>query len=327
MNSNVPTITESRNVFALYNLDYVDGHYIDQGTGVNRDEVVAMYSRMKFGSIPDTLFFAKEMAKKYLGLLEDPSSGVTKLFVEVGQNGQNVIIFAPGYRNVESASNRMIEAFSDLVNIELAKRNLPTIIVNKLTRMGSNPANYATLSAVERQLIPPKTQSVSPDKNLFDLGVHVFFGDDVKITGTTANIHREECLRAGAKSFSEVYAVALDPKVTYSNPEIEDALNGAVISGGLDENVIRIFSHPDFKPVQRMLRLVLGTENRDILYDFLLKSTNIPDKALVRLYIAALKNDYGQNPKYKNSMPFLVNSVKRRGLANESGLPIDLSLI
>lgn len=321
------TVPNSRSVIALYKLDYVDGHYIDQETGENRDSIAAMYSRMKFGSVPDILALAKEMARKYLDYLGDPSSEVARLYSEVSQSGENIVIFAPGYRNVESSSNRLIEVFADLVNIDLAKRGLPTIIVNKLTRTGSNPANYATLSAEERRAISTKTRSVPPGKNLFDMGVHASFGDDIKITGSTVDRLRMESLKAGAKSFSEVYAILLNPEIAIKNPEIEDALNNIVITGELDENIVKIYSHPDFKPVQRMLRLVLGKENREKLTSFFLNPSNATDKALVRLYIAALKNDYAQDPKYKDSVPLLIEVLRQRGLLDANGLPLDPSLV
>lgn len=57
---------------------------------------------------------------------------------------------SPGSRNVESAQNFIFEIAIKQINIWLALKNLPTIILTKLTRFSSGTANYAELSAAKR---------------------------------------------------------------------------------------------------------------------------------------------------------------------------------
>lgn len=312
---------------AAFHLDYRDGHFVDMIDGSNRDDIVSCYSRMKFGSVADMHFLAKEMALSYLQRLNQPERELLAFFERMAKKSEHVIIFAPAFRNVESASNKLVETAVKLINVELARRGLPTIIISKLTRLFSAPANYATLTAEERAATNASAGTIDPDQNCFRLGIHAIFGDDIKITGSTANDLKQKCLSAGARSYSELYAIATNPQTASQMPQIEETFNRFAVKGSLDEQIAGILNQADFRPVQRLLRLMLNSQNREDLAAFLLNPKRTPNHALVRLYLGALNNDYGKDERYQESVKILTTAAQRRGLTDASGWPSDFSLI
>ncbi len=317
----------NQEVISAHKLDYREGHYFDLITGENKDHVAAEYSRMKFGSVVDTLSLARDLADAYIAKLNEPGNQLVDLFKQISRQGENIVIFAPAFRNVGSASNRLIDVAAKLINIELASRGLPTIIVVKLPRMRSAPSNYATLSADERKQVCTGPNIIGPGEELFRVRTHAIFGDDVKITGSTANDAREKSLSAGAQSFSEIYALTINPDTALMIPEIEDALNQFQVKGLLDEEISSILNQPGFQPVQRLLRLMLKKENLSRLPHFLADPKLTPDGALVKLYLSSLSNDYTKDNRYSPSVEILIEATKIRGLIDSFGQPYDLSLL
>jgi hypothetical protein len=100
-------------------------------------------------------------------------------------------------------------------------------------------------------------------------------------------------------------------------------MNQFAVVGGLDEIVSEIVSHRDYQPVQRMLRLLLHPRNRVDWDEF--ASTNISENSLLRIYVAALSNDYhlitqpGESVGlYAPSLSILANVLEKKGLISRS---------
>ncbi len=287
-----------------------DGDYIDLYTGENMNIIAKKYSLMKFGSVAEINEASDEIYRQFVKNIEE----YLPFLEEVKKKGEYIAIAAPGYRNVESASNAIIDKAIKRINIVLSMRELPTIIVVKLPRLESNKANYATLSSDERHSLPPSTDQIMPGREFFQFPIHFIFGDDIKITGATANGAKKATEHFGGKSFSEMYWVALDPMLTSKYPGIEDKINQAHIKDELNEDIKYILDQNDFQPVQRLIRLILNEKNRPRLASFLEK---VPDSSLSKLFISAHNNDYPKNILYSESVSILNGEMKVRGLMSE----------
>lgn len=283
------------------------GKFVYCGSNLVADKIAADYSLMKFGSVKHINQAAKEMAECLIREFKNQDSMWHKLVEQAKQKREYLVAAAPGFRNVESASNVVLEKALRRVNRYLALNNLSTFVVIKLPRLESNKANYATLSAKKRSRLPPSTDHILPGKELFAYGVHFLFGDDVKITGATAKGVEQACLSNGAASFSEIYWLKVDENVAARNPEVEDELNQYKVRPLLDETTAYILRQRGFRPVQRLLRLILSPQNRADLEAFL---NQIPRSNLLKLHSGALNNSYLENPLYADSVWILDKVVK-----------------
>ena len=293
-----------------------DGNYIDSTTGAIKNDVAKKYSLMKFGSIKEIDEAAEEIYQKFLLNLTE----YEPFFQKVKQGGQFIAIAAPGYRNVESSSNTIIDKAVKKINVVLSLKNLPTIIVVKLPRLESNKANYATLSADERNSLPPTTDQILPGNEFFQFPIHFIFGDDVKITGATARGAEKAVEKYGGLSFSEIYWISIDHELTSKFPGIEDKINLHQVKIELNNDIEYILNQPNFQPVQRLIRLILSEKTRASLPTFLKKK--VTDNCLTKLYISAHNNDYSKNELYQESVEILNKEMANRRLVTTEGFLI-----
>lgn len=295
-----------------------NGNIIDMATGNNINHIGKRYSLMKFGSQKDIEIIGKEIANIFISRLQNDNSELLTFFTNVKKNHEHIMLFSPGSRNVESSQNFILEIAIKQINIWLALNNLPTIILTKLSRLGSNTANYAQLTAEERMTRPSKTTTKLPNKVFFQDPIHIIFGDDVRITGVTADRVEKNCLTNGALSFSSIYYFVVDPAIVTQKPDIENFLNTFEINGSLDDNIIYILNQPKFQPVQRLIRLILSKENRKKLRNFLLNK--IDKEPLKKIYSAALGNDYLNDERYAESVMIIKKVMEKKKLINSQGL-------
>ncbi|MGT9847271.1 hypothetical protein ACVWO5_33370, partial [Pseudomonas aeruginosa] len=136
----------------------------------------------------------------------------------------------------------------------MAHLALPTIINVKLPRIAPPCEDYASLSTEEREHVNLVQDHVIPAENFYRWsGVHVIFGDDVLVTGSTADKVLYESMNNGAKSFRAIYPVAIDPRVALGDASVEDRLNSVVVEQRLDDTVAELLSARDYQPILRTL--------------------------------------------------------------------------
>lgn len=115
---------------------------------------------------------------------------------------------------------------------------------------------------------------VIPAENFYRWsGVHVIFGDDVLVTGATADKVLYESLCNGARSVSCHLPSGARSWVALTDASVEDRLNSVSVKQHLDENVAQRCFAPGYQPILRALRLLFGEDNRDSLPAFL---PNVP---------------------------------------------------
>jgi len=174
-------------------------------------------------------------------------------------------------------------------NEHLIQHALPTFIHKPLTRLASGSADDTTLDAASRRNRDKPTKILLPVSDFEEQPIHALFIDDAWVTGTTARRARDRALAAGTRSCHQLVAIKVDEEVAKEDSAIEDRLNRFVIHGGLDSNFAGIINHPQFEPVQRLLRLVLHPQNREDLADF---CDQLDVAGLLKIYRSALANDY-----------------------------------
>lgn len=277
------------------------GLFRDMTTGADASTLVQIYSRAKYGSVRDIYCIAQKLVDYFYSELDTPGSQWHHLFKNAKACGDNVVMMTTGWRNVPSMANMLYEIVVEEVNVKLAHMAFPTIINVKLPRIAPPCEDYATLSIDEREAINLIQDHVIPAENFYRWGgVHVIFGDDVLITGSTADKVLFESMSSGAKSFRAIYPVAIDPRVALSDASVEDCLNSVVIGQRLDDTLADLLSVPNYQPVLRTLRLLFGKNNKESLAAFLIK---VPVSTWLRLYKAALGNEFFNQAE---SMPSLI---------------------
>jgi hypothetical protein len=313
----VESANRRENKISAYNAT-IDGqgNLVDMETGENLNWLGKKYSLMKFGSVNEIQEFAGIIADKFIQDLSEEGSALNEFFNNVKNRAEYVMLVAPGFRNVESSSNYLFEEVVSQINIELALRDLPTVILAKLSRLESNTANYATLSEEERKSRPDSTKTLLPGPELYRHPIHLIFADDIRITGATADRVKESATENGALSYSSIYALSIDPVLAAIDPSVEDYLNKFAVTDRLDEAVEYILNQDGFRPVQRLIRLILGPSNREGLGRFL---ENIRDESLIRLYVGSLCNDYMKSDKYKQSIEIIQTVMRAKGLVDDNG--------
>ena len=293
------------------------GLFRDMATGADASTLAGIYSRAKYGSVSDIQYLAQQLIDYLCGELDRPDSQWSHLFLNAKACGDSVVMMTTGWRNVPSTANVLYENVVDEVNVKLAHMALPTIINVKLPRIAPPCEDYASLSTEERERVNLVQDHVIPAENFYRWsGVHVIFGDDVLVTGSTADKVLYESMRSGAKSFRAIYPVAIDPSVALRDASVEDRLNAVVVGQRLDDTVAELLSAPNYQPILRTLRLLFGEGNREALAAFLPK---VPTPIWLRLYKSALGNEFLSQARCAPSLIILRDYLTEAGLLSSDG--------
>lgn len=293
------------------------GLFCDMSTGADASKLASIYSRAKYGSVCDIHYLAGILIDYMCDELDRPNSQWSDLFRNAKTYSDNVVLMTTGWRNVPSTANVLYEIVVDEVNVKLAHMGWPTIINVKLPRIAPPCEDYATLSVEDRESINLFQDHVIPAENFYRWGgVHVIFGDDVLVTGATADKVLSESMRNGAKSFRSIYPVAIDPRLALSDASIENRLNSVAIGQELDDTLAYLLSDPSYQPVLRALRLLFGEKNRAALSGFIPK---VPSSTWLRLYKSALGNELLGQAQCQPSLMILKVYLTKLGLLNSSG--------
>ena len=294
------------------------GNFYDLKLNTPIGKLLETYSKAKYGSIEDIRLLAGIVISNLSQALDYPDSHWRKMFEEARLDGGTVVMMTTGWRNVPSTANIIYEIVVENINLKLANLGLPTIINIKLPRLAPACENYASLSSEEREIVNVKQDHVIPAENFYKWSsTHVIFGDDVLVTGATADKVFFESMRNGAKSFQSIYPIAIDPIKAIRDASAEEKLNMSLVKEILDDEVIRFLSHPDFTPVLRTLRLVLS-ENNILAFEHYLPK--IPLKNCLKLYVAALGSDLLEDNRSKASLSMLQRYLKNLNILDESGM-------
>jgi len=295
------------------------GRFVHVGDRSDAQALVRRYSLAKYGSMADIRYFAALMISALRRALDDPDSALARMFDAACANGEQVVMLTTGWRNVPSTANVMYDIVVEQLNLTLAYRALPTIINVKLPRIAPPCENYASLSLEERERVSTVQDHILPAENFYRWpGVHVLFGDDVLVTGATADKVYAHAMRNGAKSFVAVYPMLLDPLLVLSAPATEEVLNTTMASGRLDDTFAAILGHPEYVPILRSLRTLLDQHNRIDLAGFL---PRIAVQNLLKLYVSALNNEFLADARCGASLEIIRRYLVRSDVLDAHGNP------
>ncbi|WP_043531994.1 hypothetical protein [Litchfieldella xinjiangensis] len=296
------------------------GSFRNMDSDTDASPLVAIYSRAKYGSMRDIRYLAWLVIEHICEQLDAPESRWSRLFRTAKACGDNVVMMTTGWRNVPSTANVLYDIVVEEVNLKLAHMDLPTIINVKLPRIAPPCENYASLSTEERERVNLIQDHVIPAENFYRWsGVHVIFGDDVLVTGSTADKVLYESMLNGAKSFQAIYPVAIDPRVALVDATVEERLNMMVIKNRLDDALAALLSEPDYRPILRTLRLVFSEVNRKAFAAFL---PQVPVQNWLSLYKSALSNDFLRQAECAPSLAILRRYLSDAGLLTPGGMAV-----
>ena len=277
--------------------------FIDYDTNENKTFLSDKYSLAKYGSMKDIKYFSSIIAKSVIEEIDNIHSDFRIMLEIAKEKNDYIVLMTPGYRNVKSSANIMFNLALPYINTKLTLLGLPIIANMKLPRLVSPSENYASLTEKERILVGFKTDHILPDKTFYSKNnIHVVYGDDILITGSSSNKARSDVLKKGAKSFISIYAIVMDSNIVKDNPSIEEQLNKSKVTGKLDNTAKEIFIQNDFVPVLRSLRLLLHKHNLVHLYDFL---HIIPLHNIFKIYTSYLTNESLKNQNYIESLEII----------------------
>lgn len=305
---------------AVYHLTKdTNGQFVHASNRENAQAIARRYSRAKYGSVSDIRFFADMVIRVLSQALDDVRSDWRTMFETAKTGGDQVVMMTTGWRNVPSTANVMFDIVVEQVNIKLAYLGLPTIINVKLPRIAPPCENYASLSFEERERVSAAQDHVLPAGNFYSWpGVHVIFGDDVLVTGATADKVYAAALLHGAKSFKAIYPVLLDPLLALNTPATEEILNTTEVTGRLDATFAAVVAENDYVPILRSLRALLDETNRPALASFV---TTVPLRSLLKLYVSALNNEFLSDHRCVASLTIIKHHLVMVGVLDEHGYP------
>jgi len=255
------------------------------------NDLLDKYSRFKFWDQNEIKFFAKELANKFISNIK--KDNYTKLFFKSIGKDELLYLIAPWIRNVPSASNMLMKYFALYVNPFLSKNNFPTFIIKTLTRTKSWSANYAELTEEERIKHKENNErTIVPIDEFIEKKAHIFFIDDVEVTGATYKRIKDLCIKGNVLSFTSLFIFRIVNDKWEKEWKLEHYINRYTINWTIqDQNLTKIINDIHFSPVQRLLRVVLSTKNEDELLEFYENKITNKD-SLLSIYYYAMSNDY-----------------------------------
>ena len=294
-----------------------ENNFINMKNSDNMSSLTKKYSLAKYGSMKDIKIFAKMIIQNILNEIDNPKSEFRMMLNTAKINNDYIVLMTPGYRNVKSSANIMFDIALPYINTKLATVNLPIIAKLKLPRLASPCENYASLTTEERRIVGLTTDHILPDYNFYkESNIHVIYGDDILITGSSSNKAKVDSIAKGAKSFISIFSIIMDSQVALCNPSIEEQLNTAKITGKLDNTAKEIFIQDDFQPVMRSLRLILDKDNLINLKQFL---DNIPNDNILKIYVSYMTNESFNNEKYIKSLQVIREYLIRVKKIDKNG--------
>lgn len=277
-----------------------DGRFRSADSAVDANALARCYSLAKHGSMYHIGFLVQALVATFLDRLDDPGSSLHATFEHAKMQGDYVVLFGTGLRNVPAASNLMCDLFVEETNVELAIRDYPTIANVRLPRIAPPCDNYARLSLEERVRISLVQDHVLPEANFYrGNGVHVLFVDDVIVTGATADKVYASAMAHGARSFHALYPVLMDPIVALREPAVEEALNTYAVGARIDDDLLNILAESGHVPVLRTLRLLFSQQNHRHFPEMM---RQLGSDRVRKLYRAALSADFNHHLKYAQSL-------------------------
>jgi len=297
------------------------GRFVHAGDGTCAQTLVQAYSRAKYGSIEDIRLLAGMVSNRLSKALDDKDDPWRSMFERARADRDQVVMLTTGWRNVPSTANVLFDLVVERVNVKLAYLGLPTLIGVKLPRIAPPCENYASLAMEERERISELHDHVLPARDFYrSPGVHVVFGDDVLVTGATADKVYASALANGAKSFMAIYPILLDPVVALQDPAVEERLNTTMVSGRLDDAFAAVLSSSDHVPILRSLRTLLDSRHSSELGQFL---PHVPNRNLLRLYVSALNNEFLRDVGSAPSLVLLRAHLTAGGMLDVDGFPVE----
>lgn len=295
------------NTIASVNISHdSNGFHYMQGKG-DANDFAQTYSRAKHGSMKDIITLSELVVSTFLAQFDDQESSIYKLFQGLDVDSDTLVLIVPGSRNIESSSNLIFDIALLKINVFLTRNNYPTIVNVKLPRLDPPVENYAALSQKEREEVSKVRDHILPGENFYkNRNIHLFFGDDVLITGATADKVVSSALLHEVKSFHSIYAAVIDPVIVESMPEIENVLNTSCLKGGICQSFIENVCNEHLVPVMKTYNILLDPRNYAELTQ---KISDIPIEVLDRLYVYAMNNGYNIHSKYKDSLIYIEEYV------------------
>lgn len=295
-----------------------ENNFINMNNSKEMNLLTKRYSLAKYGSIKDINFFANMIIKKMFQEIDNHKSKFRNMLEIAQQDNDYIVLMTPGYRNVKSSANIMFDIVLPHINTKLANMGFPIIAKLKLPRLASPCENYASLTTDKRKIIGLTTDHILPDNDFYkNNNIHVIYGDDILITGSSSNKAKNDALSKGAKSFTSIFSIIIDKEVALNNPSIEEHINKSKVTEKLDSTAKEIFIQDDFIPVLRSLRLLLNKKNLPDLKEFL---NDIPNHNLLKTYIAYITNESLSNKKYIKSFEVLKEYLIMVNEINDNGL-------
>ena len=292
--------------------------FINMNNSTNVDLLTKQYSLAKYGSIKDIKVFANMIIKKMFQEIDNHKSKFRNMLEIAKQDNDYIVLMTPGYRNVKSSANIMFDIALPHINTKLAIMGFPIIAKLKLPRLATPCENYASLTTEERKIIGLTTDHILPDNDFYkNNNIHVIYGDDILITGSSSNKAKNDALSKGAKSFTSIFSIIIDKEVALNNPSIEEQINKSKVTEKLDISAKEIFMQDDFIPVLRSLRLLLNEDNLLNLKQF---SDDIPIHNLLKIYISYITNESLYNTKYLKSFELLKKYLIKQNKIDNNGL-------
>lgn len=317
-------IIDINNYFKMTDSFYIHSLFLNNeefiyDSGKSAIDFTKMYSQAKYGSYKDIEYFANILYKYMIVELQNKDSQWYIFFENIKKSNEKIVLLTTGWRSAPSTANILFEIFSKKLNVWLALKNYPTIINVKLPRLALPCENYASLSEIERISISKNRDHIIPESNFFSSNnVHIIFGDDIFITGSTADKLQLECIQNGAKSFRSLYLAILNPLDSFLDPSLEEYLNKKFITEDLNNDVANLLNYEYFTPVLRTLRLIFDKKNFIQLPDFLPKVKN---NVWLNIYIFALNNDFHLEENCNPSIELLKKYLIEKKILNVDGIP------
>lgn len=282
-------------------------HYMQDKSDAN--DFAYIYSRAKHGGMTDIITLSEMVSATFLGQFDDEKSSIYQLFKGLDNDSDILVLLVPGSRNIESSSNLIFDIAIRKINVFLARNGYPTIINVKLPRLDPPVENYAALSQTEREEISKVRDHILPGENFYkDRNIHLFFGDDVLITGATADKVISSALLQKAKSFHSIYAAVVDPVLVKSMPEIENILNTSCLKGDICQHFIENVCNEHLVPVMKTYNILLEPSN---YIELTQKISTIPLNVLDKLYVYAMNNGYNTHSRYRDSLVYIEEYLRR----------------
>ncbi len=241
--------------------------------GLSNQTIALAYSRFKYGSISDAVFFGHALARQIIEHFPhwlDQSKEI------------KLLLAASAYHYLPTAAVALTDYIGQLLDYYRYMHQLPPLPRVQLVRVEPFAGEYARLDYKQRQRVMQENK-IYIDKHIFE-NARLIVADDLKLTGLHEHLLLETLSKTNIHEILLLYIIQNDKQAETIDTRIEETLNNCAIT--VPSDLLPLILSNNFRVNARVAKFLLQQPAGTAMADFWQSSPLYFRQELLRMVLA-----------------------------------------